>query len=207
VRNPATQELVCRVPQSTPEELARAEAGAKEAYLAWKEVPIQQRQRVFFKFQALIREHTEALAHSITIEQGKTLADARGDVFRGLEVVETACNAATGTMGETAENLARGIDTYSYRQPLGVTAGICPFNFPAMIPMWMLSLSTVCGNSMIVKPSERDPGATMILAKLLQEAGLPNGVLQVVHGAHDTVNFICDAPAVRAISFVGEIFS
>jgi malonate-semialdehyde dehydrogenase (acetylating) / methylmalonate-semialdehyde dehydrogenase len=192
------------VPQSTAEELARAEAGAKEAFQTWKEVPIQQRQRIFFKFQALIREHTEELAHSITVEQGKTLPDARGDVFRGLEVVETACNAATGLMGETAENLARGLDTYSYRQPLGVTGGICPFNFPAMIPMWMFSLSTVVGNTMIVKPSERDPGATMILAKLLQQAGLPDGVLQVVHGAHDTVNFICDAPAIRAISFVGE---
>lgn len=203
VRNPATQEIVCRVPQSTPEELARAEAGAKEAFIKWKEVPIQQRQRVFFKFQALIREHTEELAHSITTEQGKTLGDARGDVFRGLEVVETACNAATVLMGETSENLARGLDTYSYRQPLGVTAGICPFNFPAMIPMWMFSLATVCGNTMLVKPSERDPGATMILAKLLQEAGLPDGVMQVVHGAHDTVNFLCDAPAVKAISFVG----
>lgn len=207
MRNPATQEVVCRVPQSTPEELARAEAGAKEAFLTWREVPIQQRQRVFFKFQALIREHTEELARSITIEQGKTLADARGDVFRGLEVVETACNAAVGLMGETVENVARGLDTYSYRQPLGVTAGVCPFNFPAMIPMWMFSLSTVCGNTMIVKPSERDPGATMILAKLLQEAGLPDGVMQVVHGAHDTVNFICDAPAIRAISFVGIITS
>ena len=152
VRNPATQEVVCRVPQSTPEELARAAAGAHEAFLAWREVPIQQRQRVFFKFQQLIRENTEALAESITIEQGKTLADARGDVLRGLEVVETACNAATVLMGETSENLARGLDTYSYRQPLGVTAGICPFNFPAMIPMWMFSLATVCGNSMIIKP-------------------------------------------------------
>jgi len=151
----------------------------------------------------LIREHTEELARSITTEQGKTLADARGDVFRGLEVVETACNAATVLMGETAENLARGLDTYSYRQPLGVTAGICPFNFPAMIPMWMFSLATVCGNTMIVKPSERDPGATILLAKLLQQSGLPDGVLQVIHGAHDTVNFLCDAPSVRAISFVG----
>jgi malonate-semialdehyde dehydrogenase (acetylating) / methylmalonate-semialdehyde dehydrogenase len=115
-------------------------------------MPIQQRQRVYFKFQQLIRENTEELARSITVEQGKTLADARGDVFRGLEVVETACNAAVVLMGETSENLARGLDTYSFRQPLGVTAGICPFNFPAMIPMWMFSLATVCGNTMIIKP-------------------------------------------------------
>lgn len=203
VVNPATQEVVSLLPQSTPEELARAEAGAQEAYLKWREVSISQRQRVFFKFQQLIRDNTESLAHSITTEQGKTLADARGDVFRGLEVIESACGAAPLMMGETLGNLARGIDTYSYRQPLGVIAGICPFNFPAMIPMWMLGIATVTGNSMILKPSEKDPGATMLLAKLAQEAGLPDGVLQVVHGAHDTVNFLCDAPKVRAISFVG----
>jgi malonate-semialdehyde dehydrogenase (acetylating)/methylmalonate-semialdehyde dehydrogenase len=151
----------------------------------------------------LIREHTEELARSITIEQGKTLQDARGDVFRGLEVVETACNMGNSLMGETLGNLSRGLDTYSYRQPLGVTAGICPFNFPAMIPLWMFPVSTVCGNTMIMKPSEKDPGAAMLLAKLAQKAGLPDGVLQIVHGAVDTVNFLCDAPSVRAISFVG----
>jgi malonate-semialdehyde dehydrogenase (acetylating)/methylmalonate-semialdehyde dehydrogenase len=203
VRNPATQEIISRCPQSTPEELARAEEGAKVAFKTWRETPIQQRQRVFFKLQELIRQHTEELALSVTTEQGKTLADARGDVFRGLEVVESACNVASTSMGETQENLARGLDSYSFRQPLGVVAGICPFNFPAMIPCWMLSLATAVGNTMILKPSERDPGATMLLAKLAQQAGLPDGVLQVVHGAHDTVNFICDAPSIRAISFVG----
>lgn len=151
----------------------------------------------------MIREHTEELARSITIEQGKTLADARGDVFRGLEVVESTCAMGSLTMGETAENLSRGLDTYSYRQPLGVTAGICPFNFPAMIPLWMFPVATACGNTMIMKPSEKDPGAAMLLAKLAQQAGLPDGVLQVVHGGVDTVNFLCDAPSVRAISFVG----
>lgn len=203
VINPATQEVVSLVPQTTPEELARAEEGAQAAYLKWKEVSVSQRQRVFFKFQQLIRDHTEELALSITTEQGKTLADARGDVFRGLEVIESACGVAPLMMGETLGNLAQGIDTVSYRQPLGVTAGICPFNFPAMIPMWMLGVATVTGNSMILKPSEKDPGATMLLAKLAQESGLPDGVLQIVHGAHDTVNFLCDAPKVRAISFVG----
>mmetsp|Transcript_28534 Transcript_28534/g.47919 ORF Transcript_28534/g.47919 Transcript_28534/m.47919 type:complete len:304 (-) Transcript_28534:2369-3280(-) len=201
--NPATQELLCRVPQSTPEELQRAEAGAIEAFKKWKEVPVQQRQRVMFKLQALIREHTEELALSITREQGKTLADARGDVFRGLEVVESACNIGTLFMGETLENLSKGLDTYTYRQPLGVTAGICPFNFPAMIPLWMFPMSAGCGNTMVMKPSEKDPGAAMILAKLAQEAGLPDGVLQIVHGGVDTVNFLCDAPSVKAISFVG----
>jgi malonate-semialdehyde dehydrogenase (acetylating)/methylmalonate-semialdehyde dehydrogenase len=153
--------------------------------------------------QALIREHTEELARSITIEQGKTLADARGDVFRGLEVVESTCSIGVLTMGETAENLSRGLDTYSYRQPLGVTAGICPFNFPAMIPLWMFPVACATGNTMVMKPSEKDPGAAMILAKLAQQAGLPDGVLQVVHGGVDTVNFLCDAPSIRAISFVG----
>ena len=203
VINPASQEVVALLPQSTREELERAEKGAAEAFKTWKEVPVQQRQRVYFKFQALIREHTDELALSITTEQGKTLADAKGDIFRGLEVVETACSVGPTLLGETAENLARGLDTYSYKQPLGVTAGICPFNFPAMIPLWMFPLATACGNTMILKPSERDPGATMILARLAQQAGLPDGVLQVVHGAHDTVNFICDAPTVKAISFVG----
>lgn len=203
VRNPATQEILCRVPQSTPEELSRAEEGAKAAFKTWREVPIQQRQRIFFNLQALIREHTEELARSITTEQGKTLQDARGDVFRGLEIVETACNMGTLAMGETLGNLSKGLDSFSYRQPLGVTAGICPFNFPAMIPLWMFPVSTVLGNTMLLKPSEKDPGAAMMLAKLAQQAGLPDGVLQIVHGAADTVNFLCDAPSVRAISFVG----
>jgi malonate-semialdehyde dehydrogenase (acetylating)/methylmalonate-semialdehyde dehydrogenase len=201
--NPATQELVTRVPQSTPEELNRAAEGAAKAWKSWRDTPVQQRQRVFFKLQALIREHTDELAKSITIEQGKTLQDAKGDVFRGLEVVESACNMGTHLMGETLENLSSGLDTYTYRQPLGVTAGICPFNFPAMIPLWMFPVSNVCGNTILLKPSERDPGAAMILAKLAQEAGLPNGVLQIVHGGVDTVNFLCDNKHVRAISFVG----
>jgi malonate-semialdehyde dehydrogenase (acetylating) / methylmalonate-semialdehyde dehydrogenase len=194
VINPATQEVVSRVPQSTPEELKRAEEGAKKAFKTWREVPVQQRQRVFFTLQQLIRDHTDELAHSITVEQGeymsrvemkleqatddvlnnvfdilsigKTLADAKGDVFRGLEVVESACMMGSLTMGETQENLARGLDTYTYRQPLGVTAGICPFNFPAMIPLWMFPVASVVGNTMLLKPSEKDPGAASKYFKL-----------------------------------------
>jgi malonate-semialdehyde dehydrogenase (acetylating)/methylmalonate-semialdehyde dehydrogenase len=143
------------------------------------------------------------LARSITIEQGKTLADARGDVFRGLEVVESVCSIGSSMLGESLENLSRGLDTYTYRQPLGVTAGICPFNFPAMIPLWMFPVANACGNTMVLKPSEKDPGAAMILARLAKKAGLPDGVVQIVHGGVDTVNFICDAPSIRAISFVG----
>lgn len=203
LHNPATQELICQVPQSTQEELGRATAGAAEAFKTWKEVPIQQKQRIMLKLQDLIRENTEELARSITTEQGKTLADARGDVFRGLEIVESMCGAGVLAMGESAENLSKGLDTYSYKQPLGVTAGICPFNFPAMIPLWMFPVATVAGNTMVLKPSEKDPGAAMMLAKLAQEAGIPDGVLQIVHGGVPTVNYLCDAPPIRAISFVG----
>lgn len=157
--------------------------------------------------QVYLREgppHNQLTIHNVYLfSQGKTLPDARGDVFRGLEVVEAACNIGINLMGETAGNLSKGLDTYTYRQPLGVTAGICPFNFPAMIPLWMFPTATACGNTMILKPSEKDPGAAMILVKLAQEAGLPDGVVQVVHGGVDTVNFLCDAPSVRAISFVG----
>ncbi|CAI5711815.1 unnamed protein product [Peronospora effusa] len=203
VRNPATNDVICQVPEATQDEMRQATEAAARAYKTWKEVGVQHRQRVMLKLQHLIRQHTEELALSITTEQGKTLADARGDVFRGLEVVEFTCGAATLMMGETAENLATSLDTYSYKQPLGVCAGICPFNFPAMIPLWMFPTGTVTGNTYVLKPSEKDPGATMILARLAQEAGLPDGVLNIIHGAHDTVNFICDAPEIKAISFVG----
>ena len=180
-----------------------ATAAAKEAFSTWKEVSVPNRARVMLKFQALIRDNMDDLAASITTEQGKTLADAAGDVFRGLEVVEHCCSMPTLTMGETSENLSTNVDTYSLRQPLGVCAGIAPFNFPAMIPLWMFPVATTCGNTYVMKPSEKDPGATMMLAKLAQEAGLPDGVLNVIHGAHDCVNYICDAPDIKAISFVG----
>lgn len=204
VHDPATQELVASCPQSTPEEMERATAAAKAAFPGWRDTPVQQRQRVMFKYQQLIREHWDELAEGITKEQGKTFADARGDVFRGLEVVEAACQASVLMLGDCLENLASGVDTHSYRQPLGVCAGICPFNFPAMIPLWMVPLAVVAGNTFVLKPSERTPATAVRLAALLQEAGLPDGVLNVIHGGPDAVNFICDHPAVRAISFVGS---
>ncbi|CAG8610367.1 39672_t:CDS:10, partial [Gigaspora margarita] len=151
----------------------------------------------------LIREHTDKIAKSITEEQGKTLADAKGDVLRGRQVVETACGITNLLMGERLA-VATDMDTYTIREPLGVTAGICPFNFPAMIPLWMFPLSIAAGNTMIIKPSERDPGAALILAQLAKEAGVPSGVLNVVHGSIDTVNFICDNEHIKAISFVGS---
>ncbi|KAG7267820.1 hypothetical protein CRUP_003634 [Coryphaenoides rupestris] len=144
------------------------------------------------------------LARLITLEQGKTLADAEGDVFRGLQVVEHACSITSLMLGETLPSITKDMDTYTYRLPLGVCAGIAPFNFPAMIPLWMFPIGMACGNTYLMKPSERVPGCTMLLAKLLQDAGAPDGTLNIIHGQHDAVNFICDNPAIKAISFVGS---
>ncbi|KAI9781799.1 MAG: hypothetical protein M1816_002189 [Peltula sp. TS41687] len=201
--DPATNNLVTRVPQSTEEELKAAVQSAQKAFPAWKATSLLQRQQFMFKFVSLIRENWDRLAASITLEQGKTFADAKGDVLRGLQVAETACGITTQLTGELLE-VSKDMETRSYREPLGVVAAICPFNFPAMIPLWTTPLATVTGNCVILKPSERDPGAAMILAELAKEAGLPPGVLNVVHGAVKTVDFILDEPAIKAISFVGS---
>jgi len=161
------------------------------------------RQQIMFKYVALIRENWDRLAASITLEQGKTLADAKGDVLRGLQVAETACGITTQMTGEVLE-VAKDMETRSYREPLGVVAAICPFNFPAMIPLWSIPIATVVGNTIVVKPSERDPGACMILAELAAKAGFPPGVVNIVHGAVRTVDFILDEPLVKAVSFVGS---
>ncbi|KAL3538723.1 hypothetical protein ACH5RR_002089 [Cinchona calisaya] len=204
VINPATQEVVSQIPLTTREEFKSAVAAAKETFPSWRNTPITTRQRIMFKLQDLIRKNMDKLALNITTEQGKTLKDAQGDVFRGLEVVEHACGMATLQMGEYVSNVSNGIDTYSTREPLGVCAGICPFNFPAMIPLWMFPVAVTCGNTFILKPSEKDPGASMILSELAMEAGLPDGVLNIVHGTNDIVNAICDDDDIRAISFVGS---
>lgn len=204
VHNPATQEVVTRVPLATAEEMNAAATAASNAFVEWRQTSVTARQRVMMGLQKLIVDHTDELAESIVRENGKTLVDAKGDVFRGLEVVEFACGAGSHMMGETLENLSRGVDTYSYRQPLGVVAGIAPFNFPAMIPLWMFPMALVTGNTCIMKPSERTPGATMILARLAAQAGVPAGALNVIHGAVDAVNFLCDHPAIRAVSLVGS---
>lgn len=203
IHNPATNEVIYKCPEATQEEMQRAVDAAAAAFPKWRETPLPARVRIMFNFQQLIVKNMDAIAKQITLEQGKTLNDAKGDVFRGLEVVEHCASVASLSMGETVENVSKNIDTYSYRQPLGVCAGITPFNFPAMIPLWMFPLATVLGNTYIMKPSERDPGASMILAGLAKEAGLPDGVLNIIHGARDAVNFICDAPDIKAISFVG----
>jgi malonate-semialdehyde dehydrogenase (acetylating)/methylmalonate-semialdehyde dehydrogenase len=203
LHDPATNNLVTRVPQSTTEELQAAVKSAGKAYPSWRATSIMAKQQIMFRFTALIRENMDRLAASITLEQGKTFADAKGDVLRGLQVAETACGITTQLTGEVLE-VAKDMETRSYREPLGVVAAICPFNFPAMIPLWSIPIATVCGNTLILKPSERDPGAAMILAELCHKAGFPDGVVNVVHGAAKTVDFILDEPAIKAISFVGS---
>lgn len=202
--DPATQEVIAKVPQTTDDEINQAVAAAKEAFKTWRKTPITTRARVFLRYQALIREHMEELAEILTAEQGKTLADARGDVFRGLEVVEHASAVGNLQVGDFVENVANGVDTYSVWQPLGVCAGITPFNFPAMIPLWMFPMAIATGNTFILKPSEQDPMVTMRLVELAVEAGIPEGVLNVVHGGKATVDAICDHPDIKAVSFVGS---
>ena len=204
VVNPATQQVLARVPMATPEEVNAAVAAGKRAFKAWRHTPIGVRARIFLKYQQLIREHIKEVAGILTAEQGKTLADAEGDIFRGLEVVEHAANIGNLQMGEIANNVATGVDTYTVQQPLGVCAGITPFNFPAMIPLWMFPMAIACGNTFVLKPSEQDPMSTMRLVELAIEAGIPPGVLNVVHGGEEVVNAICDHADIKAVSFVGS---
>uniref|UniRef100_A0A1L8E2S9 Probable methylmalonate-semialdehyde/malonate-semialdehyde dehydrogenase [acylating], mitochondrial n=1 Tax=Nyssomyia neivai TaxID=330878 RepID=A0A1L8E2S9_9DIPT len=204
LHDPATNEVVTRVPKCTQAEMESAVESAKNAFKTWSQTSILTRQQIMFRLQHLIKENMGELAKNITKEQGKTLVDAEGDVLRGLQVVEHCCSIPSLQLGETLPNVAKDMDTYSYTLPLGVTAGITPFNFPAMIPLWMFPVAITCGNTSIIKPSERDPGATMMLMEMLNEAGCPPGVVNVIHGAHDSVNFICDHPDIRAVSFVGS---
>lgn len=204
VVNPATQEVLARVPFATTEEVNLAVSNAKQAFKTWRKTPIGTRARIFLKLQQLIRENMKELAALLTAEQGKTLPDAEGDVFRGLEVVEHAASIGNLQLGELANNVANGVDTYTLLQPLGVCAGITPFNFPAMIPLWMFPMAIATGNTFVLKPSEQDPLVTMRLCELALEAGIPPGVLNVVHGGEDVVNAICDHPDIKAISFVGS---
>jgi len=204
VVNPATQAVLARVPFATAAEVDAAIAAAQRAFKTWRKTPIGTRARIFLKYQQLIREHMKELAAILTSEQGKTLPDAEGDVFRGLEVVEHAAAIGNLQLGELANNVANGVDTYTILQPLGVCAGITPFNFPAMIPLWMFPMAIATGNTFVLKPSEQDPLVTMRLVELALEAGIPKGVLNVVHGGADVVNAICDHADIRAVSFVGS---
>lgn len=204
VINPATQEVVARVPFATVDEVNRAVASAKEAFKSWRKVSLAQRMRIMLKFQALVREHTAELAALITEEHGKTLPDAEGEVGRGLEVIEHACSITSLQLGEIAENAAGGVNVYSLQQPLGVGAGITAFNFPVMLPSFMFPLAVATGNTFVLKPSEQDPTSTMRLVELAHEAGIPAGVLNVVHGGADVANMICDHPDIKALSFIGS---
>lgn len=203
LHDPATNKVVTRVPQSTKAEMEAAVESCKKAYSTWKDTSVLTRQQIMLKLQALLRRDLKKIAANITLEQGKTLADADGDVIRGIQVVEHACAAGTLLQGESLQSISKDMDITSYKVPIGVTAGICPFNFPAMVPLWMFPLALIAGNTMVVKPSERDPGATMMIMELLNEVGCPPGVVNVIHGTHDSVNFICDHPDIKAISFVG----
>ena len=205
VLNPATQEVLARISHSSRDEINQAVTAASKAFSTWKEVSPSERARVFFRLQALIRDQIDDLAMIICKEQGKTFSDAKGDVLRGLEVVEYATGIPTLLMGEMVENVSTGIDTYSVQQPLGVCAGITPFNFPAMIPLWMFPLAIAAGNTFILKPSEQTPLTAIRLGELAREAGLPDGVLNIVHGGPDCVNALCDHPDIKAISFVGSV--
>lgn len=204
VPNPATGEILAEVPISTTEDLEKAVAAAKQAFKKWKKVAVPQRARILFKYQQLLIENWEGLAKIITIENGKNFSEAYGEVQRGIECVEFAAGAPTLMMGQQLPDIATNIESGMYRYPIGVVAGITPFNFPMMVPCWMFPLAIASGNTFILKPSERTPLLANRLAELFHEAGLPDGVLNIVHGAHDIVNGILSHPDIPAVSFVGS---
>jgi malonate-semialdehyde dehydrogenase (acetylating)/methylmalonate-semialdehyde dehydrogenase len=204
VFNPAVGEPCARVALGTADEVNDAVTAAAAAFPAWAATPPLARARVLFKYLQLCQQHTDEFAAMLTREHGKTFSDAQGEVARGIEVVEFAVGIPHLLKGEFTDQIARGIDAWSMRQPLGVVAGITPFNFPVMVPMWMFPMAIACGNTFILKPSERDPSASLLHAKLLKEAGLPDGVFNVIQGDKVTVDALLDNPAVEAISFVGS---
>ncbi|MBA3366592.1 MAG: CoA-acylating methylmalonate-semialdehyde dehydrogenase [Actinobacteria bacterium] len=204
VYNPATGEQTGEVDFASLEEVGRAVAAAKAAFPAWRATSLSRRAEIMFRMRALFDEHRDDIARFLTAEHGKVLSDARGEVARGLEVVEFACGIPHLLKGEYTEQASTGIDVYSIRQPVGVVAGITPFNFPAMVPMWMFAPAIACGNSFLLKPSEKDPSASLYLAELVQEAGVPDGVFNVVHGDKVAVDALLEHPDVNAVSFVGS---
>ncbi|WP_372663671.1 CoA-acylating methylmalonate-semialdehyde dehydrogenase [Cohnella sp.] len=204
VVNPATGEALANVPISTKEDVARAVASAKEAFKEWSKVPVPKRARILFKYQQLLVDHWDELARLVTQENGKSYGEAYGEVLRGIECVEFAAGAPTLMMGSVLPDIATGIESGFYRYPIGVVGGITPFNFPMMVPCWMYPLAIACGNTFVLKPSERTPILANRLAGLFKEAGLPDGVLNIVHGAHDVVNGLLEHEDIAAISFVGS---
>jgi len=204
VHNPSTGEVIAECPVGTVAEVNAAVQAAAAAFPAWMETPPVERVRVLARFKALLEENFEDIVTCNTREHGKTLVESRGDVKRGMEVVEFALGIPSLLMGEVLENIARGIDCEAIRQPLGVCAGITPFNFPAMVPLWMYPIAIACGNTFVLKPSEKVPLTALKIARLLEKAGLPKGVLNIVHGGREVVDALLTHPQVKAISFVGS---
>lgn len=205
VTNPATNDVIARLPCATDEEMHAAIESAKATFTCWKDVAVSERARLMLRYQHLLKEHHDELATLLSHETGKIFADAKGDVWRGIEVVEQAANIASNMMGETVENVATDIDSYSLIQPLGVCCGITPFNFPAMIPLWMFPIAIASGNTFVLKPSEQVPLTSIRLAELFEEAGAPKGVLQIVHGRKEQVDLLLKHPDIQAVSFVGSV--
>jgi malonate-semialdehyde dehydrogenase (acetylating)/methylmalonate-semialdehyde dehydrogenase len=204
IYDPATGETIALLPYSTEEEIGEAVATAREAFRDWSEVPVPDRTQVMFRFKQLLEDRFEDLARLVTRENGKTLPESRGEVRRAIEVVDLACAAPTLLMGTNLDQISDGIDEELVRFPVGVVAGITPFNFPSMVPLWMIPLAIVCGNTFVHKPSQRTPLSAVLIAELLGEAGLPRGVFNVVHGAKDAVDGLLTHPDVDAVSFVGS---
>jgi malonate-semialdehyde dehydrogenase (acetylating)/methylmalonate-semialdehyde dehydrogenase len=204
VYNPATGKVIAQVPYATAADIDRAARAAHAAYLKWREVPVVDRVQVFYRYKELLEKHADEIARILTSENGKTLDDARGSVRRSIQMVEVACGMPSLMQGHSLESVSRGIDCHTIRQPLGVCAGISPFNFPAMVPMWMYPFAIACGNSFILKPSEKVPLTPTRTAALLHDAGVPAGVFNVVHGDKVAVDALLKHPLVRAISFVGS---
>jgi malonate-semialdehyde dehydrogenase (acetylating)/methylmalonate-semialdehyde dehydrogenase len=204
VFNPATAEVIAQVALADAATVDAAVRAARAAFPAWADTPALKRARVMFRFKELLEKHHDDLARAITREHGKVFADAKGEVVRGIEVVEFACGIPHLLKGEYSEQVSTGIDQFSLRQPLGVCAGITPFNFPCMVPMWMFPIAIAAGNTFVLKPSERDPSPSLLLAELLQEAGLPDGVFNVVQGDRQAVDALLAHPDVAAVSFVGS---
>ena len=204
VFNPATGAVTGRVSLANVQDVAQAVAAAQAAFPAWADTPPLRRARVMFKFLELLNQHRDALAHLITAEHGKVFTDAQGEVTRGIDIVEFACGIPQLLKGDFTDQVSTGIDNWTLRQPLGVVAGITPFNFPVMVPMWMFPVAIACGNSFILKPSPLDPSASLLMADLLAQAGLPAGVFNVLQGDKEAVDALVEHPDVKAISFVGS---
>src|SRR5947209_18336528 len=203
-RNPATGEAVAEIPRCTPEEISAAVEAAHRAFPSWSKTPVLQRCRVLFKYRQVLEEHANELIALITEENGKTLEEARGSFQRGVECIEFAGGGATLMMGETVDQVGTGVDGWSTRNPIGVCVGITPFNFPFMVPLWMFPMAIACGNTFVLKPSDKVPRTAVRMVELAHEAGLPAGVLNLVHGAKGTVDLLLADPRVRAVSFVGS---